>query len=276
MSRKSAYKINFAKELEENLINFFSNLDVELSFTVLNTQIVTGIPHPLLNYVIRTRFTPNNASDEIKRIISHFKWRKLPFTWWTDLHTTPSNLGSLLESYGLTHLGTFAGLSLELNPIEMVNSEASQVQIEPIIDSNQLVEWAKILSKVYLFTPSMANAYSELFLQKIWMAGQNICPYLATVRGVPIGSFTLFINDGVAEIFHLAVHPEARGQGIGSAIVEVLIELTKEMGCRYLLLQTSSNTEKLFQNLGFQKISELDAFVWPGTEMRMGMQHYEI
>lgn len=42
--------------------------------------------------------------------------------------------------------------------------------------------------------------------------------YLAILNGKPVGTSQLFLSEGVAGIYNVTCIPEARGQGIGSAI----------------------------------------------------------
>jgi ribosomal protein S18 acetylase RimI-like enzyme len=54
-------------------------------------------------------------------------------------------------------------------------------------------------------------------------------------------------------INHLLVKAEARGQGIGSALVERLVEAGREMGIKRIWFFTSENNRKFYEKLGFKE-----------------------
>jgi amino-acid N-acetyltransferase len=68
--------------------------------------------------------------------------------------------------------------------------------------------------------------------------------------------------DDIAEIRALAIHPDYQHLGLGSRLVEYMIEEAKKLGIRRLY--TFTLTEAFFQNLGFkrQKRDQLPPKMW--------------
>lgn len=66
----------------------------------------------------------------------------------------------------------------------------------------------------------------------------------------------------VAEVKRLYVRPDARGQGLGRALMDALIESAREMGCRRLLLHTGTFNDgalALYRDLGFRETAAFEA-----------------
>ncbi len=78
---------------------------------------------------------------------------------------------------------------------------------------------------------------------------------LARLDGVPVGCIMYHkIDQGIAEVKRLFVANEARGKGIASRLVEVLIESAQSDGYEELRLDTTtflSEAERLYRKHGF-------------------------
>jgi len=53
-------------------------------------------------------------------------------------------------------------------------------------------------------------------------------------------------------INHLLVMPEARGKGVGSALVEKLVEEGRNLGIEKIWFMTAENNRKFYEKLGFK------------------------
>lgn len=72
----------------------------------------------------------------------------------------------------------------------------------------------------------------------------------------------------------LAVSPEARGQGVGQALVEECVRRAREMGAAELGLHSSESLRaaiRMYERMGFQRAPERD-FQPPGAERVMGFR----
>ena len=70
-----------------------------------------------------------------------------------------------------------------------------------------------------------------------------------------------------AEIRALAVIPEARGRGIGDALLQAVIERAARQGVRHLVLLTQPEmltAQRLYQRAGFRRLADRDWSPAPG------------
>jgi ribosomal protein S18 acetylase RimI-like enzyme len=73
-----------------------------------------------------------------------------------------------------------------------------------------------------------------------------------------------------AEIRALAVIPEARGRGTGSALLRAVIERAAQQGVRYLVLLTLPEmlaAQRLYQRSGFRRLPDRDWSPAPGATL---------
>jgi ribosomal protein S18 acetylase RimI-like enzyme len=79
------------------------------------------------------------------------------------------------------------------------------------------------------------------------------------------------VTDGdEAEIRALAVIPEARGRGTGSALLQAVIERAAQQGVRHLVLLTLPEmlaAQRLYQRVGFRRLPDRDWSPVPGATL---------
>jgi ribosomal protein S18 acetylase RimI-like enzyme len=73
-----------------------------------------------------------------------------------------------------------------------------------------------------------------------------------------------------AEIRALAVRPEARGRGVGRALVSAVIERATSLGIRHLLLLTQPEMKiahRIYEEAGFTRLPNRDISPEPGVDL---------
>ena len=99
---------------------------------------------------------------------------------------------------------------------------------------------------------------------------QKFRTYLALLDGKPVGTSQLFLSEGVAGIYNVTCKPEARGQGIGSAITLAPLLEARQMGYRIGILQASKEGYDVYRRLGFQDYGKLSVYLWENDRDLLG------
>ncbi|MFB6180023.1 MAG: GNAT family N-acetyltransferase [Halorientalis sp.] len=92
------------------------------------------------------------------------------------------------------------------------------------------------------------------------ITGEDILLFVAEIDGEPVGfSENALLEEGAADVLWLHVHPDYRGQGIGSELFETTHERLEDYGVtrlrgRVLSMNEAGNT--FYQNHGVEKIGE--------------------
>jgi ribosomal protein S18 acetylase RimI-like enzyme len=91
-------------------------------------------------------------------------------------------------------------------------------------------------------------------------------------RLAALGRWSWYASPAVAvnaDIRQVMVHPEARGQGLGRALVAALVDDARERGVETLTLDVRGNNHAamvLYESFGFQVVGRLPDFVAVGAE----------
>jgi GNAT superfamily N-acetyltransferase len=85
---------------------------------------------------------------------------------------------------------------------------------------------------------------------------------LAVDEGEPVGCGAVrVIAPGVAEVKRMYLRPEARGRGIGRALLQELLDTARHYGCREARLDTGwfmTDAHRLYRSAGFEECAPYD------------------
>jgi predicted GNAT family N-acyltransferase len=97
----------------------------------------------------------------------------------------------------------------------------------------------------------------DLDINVIYDSDESTSIRLAAVTGEKVIGFgRLSINGSTARISQMAVHRNLRGRGIGSSIMNILIERSKEEGCRLICLNSRLEVVSFYRKFGFGKVGD--------------------
>lgn len=99
---------------------------------------------------------------------------------------------------------------------------------------------------------------------RVYISNNHCRNYLVFIEGTPAGTCTLFEHNGIAKLGNLAVCPERQHQKVASTLLRTLALTALDDGCTAFCLNADEKAapKKLYQALGFQKVSDNWAVVW--------------
>ncbi|QLY30924.1 GNAT family N-acetyltransferase [Nocardia huaxiensis] len=81
--------------------------------------------------------------------------------------------------------------------------------------------------------------------------------FLARVDGLPAGAGRMVVRDGVGVLGRLAVLKEARGTGLGVALVRAIEDKVRERGLDAVELHSQTHAQGFYERLGYQAYGEI-------------------
>jgi GNAT superfamily N-acetyltransferase len=174
-----------------------------------------------------------------------------------------------LLAHGLTFKESFATeMAVDLSVLPEELPAHPGLRIVPVVDGNALRQWIHVASIGFRISEKFEKVWYDFFVDTVF-DGQ-FQTYLALLNGKPVGTSQLFLSEGVAGIYNVTCIPEARGQGIGSAITLAPLLKARELGYRIGILQASQRGYGVYRRLGFQDFGELSLYLWENDRDLMG------
>jgi predicted GNAT family acetyltransferase len=253
------------KAIRANMFELFRYLgrspEAELYDGPNLTWLLTRIPTPFLNGVLRTQLTRDNADEAIEETLAHFKSRNVHrLWWWTEPDAQPADLAKRLVAHGLTHAEDPPGMAVDLLALNEELTTPSDLTIEHVGDTDILKQCVHA-AIVGLGLPSTGES---AFFNLLISLGFDLPlrNYVGFLNGEPVASSGLFLAAGVAGIYWVATVPEARRQGIGTALTLAPLCEARAMGYRIGILHSSEIGLGVYSRLGFQKYCRMSHYEW--------------
>jgi ribosomal protein S18 acetylase RimI-like enzyme len=256
--------------MEANLIGFWSmckslpNMDLYKGDDML--RLFTGLPHPLMNEIVRAQLDDENLEAKVEETINFFKQRTVPFMWQIGPSSRPNGLGEIISTYGLTKLEHDPpGMAVDLRKLDEATfhetTNRSNVTIKQVQNAGELRKWSSIVGKCFDFPDSVTNAFNEM-MTVVLGEEENLVNYLAFLNGDPVASSTVAYSAGVAGIWCVGTLSKHRGQGIGTAITMAPLLDARKRGYEISILSSTEQGFNVYRRMGFKKTCEWRQYVW--------------
>jgi GNAT superfamily N-acetyltransferase len=238
-----------------------SSPKVELYDSPEVTWLLIGIPSILLNAVLRTQVKPDHADAIIGGTLAHFRWRNVNrLSWWVEPGTQPADLGRHLAAHGLTYTESPTGMAADLSALNEDLTAPSGLAIEHVRDTETLRMWAYAsIIGCGLPETSVATWFDAFAGLGFDLPLRN---YIGILDGEPVATSQLFVSAGVAGIYVVATLPEARRQGIGTAMTFAPLREARALGYRIGILHASRMGLGVYRRLGFQEYCKMSRYTW--------------
>ncbi len=220
----------------------------------------TGIRHDVFNRVIQTSLELDTLPVAIERVLCYFQQRRMPFLWHLGASSHPTNSGSILEGYGLTHYETEPGMAVDLLRFNENILVAPQLAIHPVTTDELIEQWIhvwefgspeEVIHQWFTFYSGLClNRESPLHL------------YLGTLDGKPVATSEVFFGGGVASIGSVGTLPQHRHQGIGAAMTLTALREAHRQGYRIGVLTASPMGINIYRRIGFQEYGTFSTYLW--------------
>jgi ribosomal protein S18 acetylase RimI-like enzyme len=221
----------------------------------------TSIAHPWFNGVLAERQPGPQDEQLVQETVAYFQSHGVPrWTWWVGGTARPQDWADQLERVGMRFEHETPGMALELQALNGGSWQVPGLGIQPVIDLPSLRLWCQVFVVGYGLNPEWAGPFYDL-MSKLGL-DLPTRGYLGYLNGEPVAASTLFLAEGVAGIYNVATLPEARRKGIGAALTVAPLLEARQLGYRAAILQSSQAGFPVYRRLGFEKLCEIEVFVF--------------
>lgn len=262
------------KAIKENWKHYHYHLgrcpSVELSIGRYLTWLVTNIPDHFLNLVVCTELPGEGTEELIDSAIAHFKSLNIKkLTWLAEEGIPAIEIRNYLLANGLRFEesgGTEMAADLMTIPEHLYQPDG--LEIICIEDTKRLRQWIHVASISFGLPEEYEEAWHELFAGAVFE--QPFWTYLGLLDGKPVATSQLLLSAGVAGIYNVTCLPEARGRGIGAAIVQAPLLDARTIGYRVGILQASDLGYPVYRRLGFEDYGKMSLYRWENDDPHTG------
>ena len=223
----------------------------------------SGIPVPLLNLALGSRY-PTATSDEeidaeIKALKTFFADRGMPWYWLLGPDPGPPDIARRLERHGLA-LGhpplpaMVAPLPAQLPPLN------PDVQVWLAANRADLEAASTIRRVAFRFPAGAALDYFEAMADD-WLKGDPARLYLARLPGGPPAAIgALITGAGIPGVYMMATLPEWGRRGLGKTILARILADAAADGHSLIALTAGEQGYPLYRQFGFEHIFDYAIF----------------
>jgi GNAT superfamily N-acetyltransferase len=218
-----------------------------------------GIPNWLTNTVLRCRFPAAQADGLIDETTAYFRARGVRPHWRLCPGDRPADLEARLVAKGHVAGEEQIAMAVDLEKVNQRISSPTGLVIERVTDAATMQEKHGWLNRLGT-GQSLGTLLLDLFTA-VGFADDSVWQhYLADLNGETVAWASVFYAAGAAGIYAVGTRPEARRQGIGSAITLRALRDAHQRGYRIGLLQSSQMGYNVYRKLGFEPCFAIKAY----------------
>jgi ribosomal protein S18 acetylase RimI-like enzyme len=214
--------------------------------------ISSGIAHPYLNRVYRALFRTEDVARRIEKTVSCFESRGSPLSWHVGPSSGPWDLGKRLEEAGLVRLEDEVGMALDLSALSHNLEMPAGLEIERVADVHRLRSWVGVVIAGFGRPARVESVLYDVYEATGFGRDAPWRLYLGSMEGEPVGTSRVFLSGKVAGVYHVATKPEARRQGLGTAMTVYALRDAQKLGCEIVVLRAAQAALGVYLRLGFK------------------------
>ncbi|MEJ2004967.1 MAG: GNAT family N-acetyltransferase [Cyclobacteriaceae bacterium] len=213
------------------------------------TQTLTGLASDTFNIVYISNGN-RLTLPEMKEVIA--KYNGHPFTVWVNEQEMIKKVRAILKASGLTESHEEPGMLLELDAYEPVKIKGEIIKAKSEEDFKYI---GKNLSRASSPIDKEVVKYYDLTSDVI-INGLETEFYIYKVEGKPAAVVEVFPSSSeTVGIYNLSVEKSHRKKGIGTELMQFILNQLKEKEYKYAVLQAEESALKIYENLGFRELT---------------------
>lgn len=218
-----------------------------------------GTPNLLTNTVFSCRLSTDNVDTVIEETHEYFRSRGVAPHWRLCPSDLPSDLGERLLKKGLASKEDWTAMTVDLNKLNHDVSLPDGFVIKRVTDAAMMKEMHPFISQSGAVI-SLATLMMDLFSAYGFDSDSDLQHYIGVLNGKPVSNASVLYATGVAGVIAVGTLPEARRQGIGSAITLQGLLDARERGYRVGVLQSTDMAVNMYHELGFEACFKIKTY----------------
>lgn len=242
--------------VERNTAESFTAEAVVPGVEVHADRDVTWVVHPghvWRNAGVMVRFSDKTAADRLDMMVDRYRRHRRGMGLWISPAATPPDLTGWLHSRRMRCRKHFPAMVRTLSDPVTPTRGPSGLTIRKVRDLDEFASTPH--PAIGPPTTTLRRAALVRLRALVTASSQQIMPFVAYLKGEPVGASELFIGSGrVAGLIGFSVLDEYRGRGIGAALLEHTCHEASSHGATIMALIATSEGERLYTRRGFVEV----------------------
>lgn len=215
----------------------------------------SGVPSARLNAV-------THNADISEAIIHAVRVRMgdLPYLWEVSELSHPGTPG-LLEAHGATHVGRTAVMAMDLAGLGRIDPPAG-LTVAEIVSPDSIPQWVHGYSASMGIPANAENAVARAERLRAY-PDHHFARFAGLVDGEIVATAEVLSAGDLAGIYLVSTAKAFRGRGFASTLTGHALQVARDRGARGATLQASGMGRPVYEALGFETVSMIDAYVLP-------------
>lgn len=232
---------------------FSALADVDVTSTKSATQVISPhIPNWLTNAVFNLNLASSTANQEIEDITQRYRSNNVIPFWRVCPNDHPANIHEHLISTGYVEKMQQTLMSINLETVKLSPTLPNNAVIETIMSASELRDKHLSFSRIKDSTrKSFATLMYDLFDYHGYEQNSKWRHYVAIQDDISVGYGSAFYTEQAVGIYNVGVIPEARRQGIATALTLQALQDAQQRGYKIGTLQSSEMAHSMYEKIGF-------------------------
>lgn len=225
---------------------------------ILNSENVVAVDSGLSCDTFNIIFIKNGIAithSELANVVEHFRNKDYDFCIWVNAENLTDNLWQIFKALNISKQNEEVGMVLDLDQYKVIDSDRHS-DITLVENQKTLSDYANVIASNWSPPDKNVNAYYEK-TAKGYLQNPDGVKLLVYYDGdTPLATVELFPTDNsTIGIYGLATLEDARGKGLGSALMTKCLNLSKTMDYKRVVLQASEDGIGIYKKLGFESVT---------------------
>jgi GNAT superfamily N-acetyltransferase len=215
--------------------------------------VATGASSNTENGVVSTG--PALAAGLAEQLVAWFADARLPASWLHLGGAAPEGVCQALAAAGCREETTGVDMGRSLEGLQLDARPPEGVRIDEALAEEDVDAWLDVAGACgWLDGGADRAARKRAFVAFGLGPGRPLRHWIARRGERAVAFASAFLDDGAALLDHMAVLPDERRRGIGTALAHLRLREAQAHGCRAAALAPSPDGEQLYRRLGFELV----------------------
>jgi GNAT superfamily N-acetyltransferase len=200
-----------------------------------------------------------DLEERIDLAARHFSARGLRWSFWLCEDWIAKGLrrkvGSVFHRFGLHLSSEMPGMAAE--SLRKTSPPERELEFRPAVSGENLREFRQIGALCFHVPPGW---FAEVFDNEMSRRTQ-FRSWVAYKNDVPVGTAAAVVAAGVTGLYNIAILPEYRRRGYGSAVTRMAAEeALRQGGADRFILQASVQGVRMYERMGFRPVTRIAVY----------------